>query len=68
LNNTYKKYRHLKSGAIYVPAQYISIARGAPPLSQKKNGLPYNVNEMTHEDFFICKHYQVPLEAIFKNN
>lgn len=42
--------RHLKSGAIYVPAQYISIIRGA-----KKTGLPYNVNEMVREDFLDLK-------------
>jgi hypothetical protein len=32
----------------------------------KNNGLPYEVNEMTQEDFFISKHYQVPLEATFQ--
>jgi hypothetical protein len=29
-------------------------------------GLPYNVNEITHEDFFILKHCQFPLKAIKK--
>lgn len=42
--------RHLKSGPIYVPEQYISLIRAA-----KKNGPPYRVHECTHEDFYDWK-------------
>lgn len=40
----------LKSGPIYVPSQYAQIIRTA-----KKRGKPYNVNEMSHSDFFKIK-------------
>jgi hypothetical protein len=33
---------------------------------EPKNGLPYNVNEMTLEEVLILKHCQVPLGAIFQ--
>jgi hypothetical protein len=38
-NDTSQKYSELR--------KYVSVIRGA------KKGLPYNVNEMTHEDFFF---------------
>lgn len=48
--------RSLKSGPIYVPYQYVSTIRGA-----KKQGKPYKVVELTHEDFYdfkdACQHY-----------
>jgi len=33
--------------------------------SQRKNRLPYNVNEMTHEDFFYLKELSVSLGSNF---
>lgn len=39
--------RYLKSGLLYIPAQYVSEA--------KKTGRPYRVNEMAHTDFFDWK-------------
>lgn len=44
-----KKY--LKSGPICVPEQYVTLIRTA-----KKTGKPYNVQELTHEDFYDLKH------------
>lgn len=40
--------RHLKSGPIYVPEQYVALIRTA-----KKTGSPYRVHELTYEDFMI---------------
>lgn len=42
--------RSLKSGPIYEPYQYVSLIRGA-----KKQGKPYKVIELTHEDFIDFK-------------
>ncbi|KAJ8930800.1 hypothetical protein NQ314_016364 [Rhamnusium bicolor] len=44
-----KKY--LKSGPICVPKQYVTLIRTA-----KKTGSPYNVQELSHEDFYDLKH------------
>lgn len=38
--------RHLKSGPIYMPDQYATLLR-----TDKKNGPPYQVHELTYEDF-----------------
>lgn len=45
--------RHIKSGPIYVPEQYIPMIRGA-----KKNGPPYSVHELTYENFYDLKFLQ----------
>lgn len=50
----------LKSGPIYVPAQYIVAVRSA-----KKRGQPYIVNEMSHTEFYDIK--AVTDKAISKN-
>ena len=42
--------RNLKSGPIYEPYQYVSII-----LAAKKNGKPYKVKEMAHDDFIDFK-------------
>jgi len=39
--------RTLKGGPIYTPDQYITLIR-----TSKKTGQPYQVIELTHEDFF----------------
>ncbi|XP_053966877.1 uncharacterized protein LOC128868612 isoform X1 [Anastrepha ludens] len=43
--------KSLKSGPIIIPQQYVTIIRTA-----KKRGNPYQVNEMSHLDFFDLKH------------
>nr|CAH7739725.1 unnamed protein product [Callosobruchus chinensis] len=43
--------RHLKSGPICIPEQYITLIRTA-----KKTGNPYDVQEFSHEDFYDLKH------------
>lgn len=43
--------RALKSGPIYTPSQYTAIVQTA-----KKTGKPFNVIEMSHEDFLDLKH------------
>lgn len=45
-----EKNRILKSGPIYVPAQWATIIRSA-----KKKGTPYKVNEISTEDIFDLK-------------
>lgn len=40
----------LKAGPICIPAQYITLIRGA-----KKTGRPYQVNEMSYDSFFDLK-------------
>lgn len=42
--------KHLKAAPIYVPEQYVTLIQLA-----KKNGPPYQVQELTHEDFFDLK-------------
>lgn len=42
--------RHIKSGPIYTPQQYITLIRTA-----KKSGPPYKVHEMTHDRFYDLK-------------
>jgi hypothetical protein len=42
--------RALKSGPIYTPSQYVTLVRTA-----KKTGKPFNVIEMSHDDFFDLK-------------
>jgi len=42
--------RTLKGGPIYTPDQYITLIR-----TSKKTGQPYQVIELTHEDFFDIK-------------
>lgn len=42
--------RTLKSGPVYTPDQFVSIVRSA-----KKNGPPYHITEMSHEEFFDIK-------------
>lgn len=48
--------KSLRSGPIYVPHQYIPIIRGA-----KKTGKPYNLTELSYDDFVdfknVCQHY-----------
>jgi hypothetical protein len=53
---------HLKSGAIYGSAQYVSI------IKEKKKGLSYNVNEMMHKDFFLLKAPSGSITSHLKNN
>lgn len=42
--------RNLKSGPIFTPGQYSQIIRNA-----KKTGKPYEVNELSHDDFVDIK-------------
>lgn len=42
--------RHIKSGPIYIPQQYVTLIRTA-----KKSGPPYKVHEMTHDRFYNLK-------------
>lgn len=42
--------RFIKSGPVYVPAQYITLIQAA-----KKTGKPYKVTEMSHEKFYNLK-------------
>jgi len=48
IERTVKKF--LKAGPICIPAQYITLIRGA-----KKTGRPYQVNEMSYDSFFDLK-------------
>lgn len=45
--------RHIKSGPIYTPQQYITLIRAA-----KKSGPAYKVHEMTHDRFYDLKSLQ----------
>lgn len=45
--------RHIKSGPIYTPQQYCTLIRTA-----KKTGRPYQVEEMTQEQFYDTKMLQ----------
>ncbi|CAH1098832.1 unnamed protein product [Psylliodes chrysocephalus] len=45
--------RHIKSGPIYMPLQYITLI-----LSAKKSGPAYKVHEMTHDRFYDLKALQ----------
>lgn len=51
--------RTLKSGPIYIPAQYVSVIRSA-----KKTGQPYKVNEMCHSDFYDWKKHYVDCKFV----
>lgn len=48
--------RTLKGGPIYTPDQYFTLIR-----TSKKNGQPYQVIELTHEDFFDIKSLEANL-------
>lgn len=45
--------RHLKASPIYIPDQYVTLIRTA-----RKTGSPYNVHELTYEDFQDLKLFQ----------
>lgn len=54
--------RTLKSGPIYIPAQYSQLIRTA-----KKSGNPYYVNELIHKDFYAIKALKDQLKLNFKS-
>lgn len=55
--------KSLKSGPIYVPEQYVSVVR-----TVKKNGKPFKVNEVTHEDIWDFKELTSHLGKNFSRN
>ena len=53
-------YRHIKSGPIYVPEQYITLIR-----TVKNTGVPYLIHELSYNDFYDLK---TLLEQLGKNS
>ncbi|CAH2009765.1 unnamed protein product [Acanthoscelides obtectus] len=55
--------RSLKSGPIFIPAQYVTIIR-----TSKVSGSPYRVHELNHEDFLDLKDFASTAARSFTKN